>query len=261
MATPPETLTLKGTIRDFKSYVPPTATSAASGHIDFENVNRMEKGIVKVQLGADKKPEYAGGNNPPGEKTTQGKEPFDQWYRDVPGVNQTIPYDITLKLDPATQIYTFDSRDPALGLNNDGLGGFFPIDGQGFGNENRVHNYSFTYEIHTHFTFQGYESFTFTGDDDLWVFIDNRLVIDLGGVHSAQKATVDLKGKKIIYHPDNNPYPGELPLNLELQVGATYDLDIFFAERHTRRSIFRIDTSLVLESVEIAPPTGSNSSQ
>ena len=254
----PDKLTLKGTIRDFKSYVTPTGEINPGGHIDFENVNLSEKGIVKADLGSDKKPVYAGGNNTPEQKTTHGKETFDQWYRDVLEVNQSIPYEITLDFDPTSRVYTFDSKDQTKGRNQDGLGGFFPIDSQGFGNEGRVHNYSFTYELHTQFTYQGYESFTYTGDDDLWVFIDNKLVIDLGGVHSAQKATVDLKAKKVIYYKEDLvTVDQELPLALDLTEQVKYDLDIFFAERHTHRSVFRIDTSLLLVPVPLATITAS----
>jgi len=44
---------------------------------------------------------------------------------------------------------------------------FFPIDNQLFGNEGDPHNYHFTAEVVTSFRYQGGETFTFTGDDDV----------------------------------------------------------------------------------------------
>lgn len=197
------TFDLTGTVRDFHST-----------HPDFENYNGSDPGIVESTLGIDGKPVYAGQLGNP---STSGQVNFDQWYRDVPGVNLSSPLTITLdnsgNVDP--NVYTYSNNS------------FFPIDGQQFGDEGNPHNFHFTYEIHSEFTYQGGEDFTFAGDDDLWVFIDKQLVIDLGGVHFTQTASVDLD-------------------TLGLIVGNTYDFDLFFAERHTFFSTFRIDTSLAL---------------
>jgi fibro-slime domain-containing protein len=62
------------------------------------------------------------------------------------------------------------------------------------------------------------------------VFINGKLVIDLGGVHGAESATVLLD-------------------SLGLTRGSTYPLDLFFAERHVTGSHFRVDTSLRLRAI------------
>ncbi len=106
---------------------------------------------------------------------------------------------------------------------------FFPIDGQGFGDEGNIHKYHFTLEMRTQFTYKGGEVFTFTGDDDLFTFVNGVLAIDLGGVHGAMSSTIDLDARA-----------GELGI----VKGNKYTLDFFFAERYTSESNFRIDTTI-----------------
>jgi fibro-slime domain-containing protein len=114
---------------------------------------------------------------------------------------------------------------------------YFPLDGQGWndqarGYDRQQHNFGFTTEIHTSFTYNGGETFTFQGDDDVFVYINKHLAIDLGGIHEQQTKTVNLD---------------EQASALEISTGNTYDLAVFNAERNPTQSNFRIDTTMVFE--------------
>lgn len=162
---------------------------------------------------------------------------FAQWYTDVPGVNQRFEVPLALERVPGTDRYYFDSdvHEPYASQ-----GGFFPLDGRGFGNyAGWSHNFHFTTVIETEFTYNPVDRpvFLFTGDDDVWVFIGDRLVIDLGGVHGRSEQFLDLS-------------------RLEwLEPGAVYPLRIFHAERRTSESNFRMETTLRLRPIEVQAPT------
>ncbi len=195
---------LQATIRDFRI-----------DHPDFEDfVSDLGlKGLVQAQLGADTKPVYAAAGPT---AQTAGPGPFSQWYNNTPDINISFAIDIPLT-EVMPGLFSYESN------------AFFPIDNQGWGNEGNPNNFHFTTEIHTAFNYKGGEVFTFIGDDDLWLFINGTLAIDLGGVHPQLEASVDLDAQAA---------------KLGLQVGGMYSMDIFHAERHTDKSNFRIDTSI-----------------
>ena len=178
-------LQLTGTIRDFKR------GDQSGGHPDFQTAGSQNKfghvlNLVTMDLNSEGKPVY-NPTRPSSKDTMQSATKFNQWYKDDPAVNASAPLTLTL--------------DNGLGATKGGVysystNKFFPIDGQFFGNQNckdasgKSRNFHFTFELHTNFTYKPGQKFTFIGDDDVWVYVNKKRVIDLGGVHSAVTGTV-----------------------------------------------------------------------
>ncbi|MCS6799311.1 MAG: fibro-slime domain-containing protein [Myxococcota bacterium] len=200
-------IVLTGTIRDFNA-----------SHPDFQDALGAERGLVREMLDAEGKPELTPGPH----RTVSSPESFRQWYRDVPGVNASMPFGIPLRPSESPGVFTFDAPD------------YFPIDGMllaetHIDHAGRPRNFHFTTELRGRMQYRGGETFRFRGDDDVWVFVGGRLVMDLGGVHGPLEATVSFD--------DIAPTVG-------LERGRDYEIAFFHAERHTRQSSFRIDTTL-----------------
>jgi fibro-slime domain-containing protein len=219
-------------------------------------VGGQRRGIPTVTLAADKEPAFNTTQGCVGDATT-----FAQWYHDVPSVNRVILGNY-LRLRNISGSYVFDSsadpayNDPTINCGNatptttcNSLSGFYPLNGKGFGNyASTGRNYHFTSEVRYPFTYAGGEVLSFTGDDDVFVYIGGKKVVDLGGIHAAEPGSVTLGAA-------TNTVPASSPIGLV--VGNTYEISVFQAERNTTGSNYKLTLqgfTRKISSCTVPPP-------
>ena len=199
-------------------------------------------GMVEPILGANGVPKRNSSNFP---ADCHGTDWLDYWFlpleiaEDASGKKYTNSTCRNLDLELDKEGYWFgqkNSQSPERGL-------FFLDDFQYLDEAQTVpnifydrlngsggyHNFGFTMKFQAKFEYVRGQKFEFKGDDDVWVFINNRLVVDIGGQHAEVSGAVDLD-------------------TLGLVEGQEYPFHIFYVERHTSSSNFMMRTSMDLHT-------------
>jgi fibro-slime domain-containing protein len=224
-----------------RDMIPQTATiTDPPPHPNFEvpqPSGRVVTGIVQPLLGPDRKPVYNDAVDTTRSMTTNATD-FDSWYHD--SAYSKVVFDTITLINQGNGTYVFDNS----GRYSGGAWqtpAFFPLDDRGWATppdgpeipflgtcdqDRAQHNFSFTSEVRYWFEYRGGESLTFIGDDDVWVFLNGQLVVDLGGVHVAETGTILLNSATAQQY--------------NLTVGKTYDIIIFQAERRVSRSSYKL---------------------
>lgn len=261
-AAPPAELVLKAKVRDFVEANPTvspshphflgtkpfTVCSAQQLGVDIAAAaidTTDDPGDTSVFQGDNRGPRLLSPLDPRAALCYEQPSRFSDWYNDRPvgDVNRPFLIDLRFVRDTATGVYEYaddtffplDQGEPFRALGPNGtFGNLLPA-------PNNNHDFGFTLEFHARFTyFKGRNQvFKFRGDDDVWVFVNGKKAIELGGIHPSQDASFNLDS---------------IAATHGLKDSLVYPLDFFFAERHTTTSMLRISTTLELEPVT-SPPT------
>ncbi len=162
---------------------------------------------------------------------------FRMWYRDESDINSKVSTKLTLNKVSGSK-YVFDSANAPYS------GYFSPINGQGlkdsFGPNGK--NGNFTTEISTTFQYKGGETLNFAGDDDVWVFINGKLFLDIGGMHAKVEGQNSLSNTKVSSPDAKNG--GTIQRVYDSRYGlyekGIYELKVFHAERASSGADFKL---------------------
>lgn len=251
-ADPPSTVSLQGVFRDFRA-----AHINKGGHPDFESTLPNGRGvyacIAKDTLTAIGDPEL----NCTGHKVTTcakdkngrgiiGAKPylaadagdtacvmsstndgavtsatsFSQWYNETPAAMGS--YLVGITLTKQGNMWGFDAEPRKEFDKTSGSGA------------NKNYGYTFELEVDFYYDASRNDTIECAADDALWVYIDGKLVIDLGGAHDKMEQVFEV-----------NRMTG-------LEDGKKYQMKVFFAERQKQDSWLKFQTSLTPSAVH--PP-------
>lgn len=153
--------------------------------------------------------------------------------------------------------------------------GFFPLNNPASHTDGNAYNFgfgmrlAFDFYLPEHRVLQDKEGknkpviFTFSGDDDLWVFLDGKLVLDVGGDHGKVTGTINFtdetsfvsRVKKSQGDPDVTEGPQTTSFHLEGDENQKHTLVLFYMERGMWESNLKLQFNMAPERMEQTEPS------
>lgn len=203
----------------------------------------IEQGLVEYELNNDFLPVGVAGKLTP----NRGLGDIARWFDEIEGKSRSYAglLKMSYQSDGAEFLFVKDE--------------FYPLDEVEFSKDDFVnqdgHNHLFTMSFAAPFKalLSGEESFEITADDDTFVFVGNKLVVDMGGVHGATTGRFEIHENGEIYvavEAEEMAFSG-----VKLNKNDDSIVRIFHADRDSADSTLKVkftEMNLVTENVQVA---------
>ena len=192
------------------------------GYINYA----VEPGMVNVKLGVDYLPVAEGGILTANKGVKD--EGFKRWFSAVDGKSKNIPSVLNLTYSEIGSTFDYENEK------------FYPVDGLGFKDvDEDGHNHLFTLSLGIPFRVlkSDEQLFEITADDDTWVYVDNKLVLDMGGIHEPVRGALRIA--------ENGEVETSVGDEVFAYSGTTIAGDsaiirVFHADRDSKESVFKM---------------------
>lgn len=167
-------------IYDGDPSVNPVFFTSSKAH-EFSDCADVYTGIVEKSLGADGKPVFSGSEN--ARKCFGSEENFKTLFNYAKDVSEEQCSEVSFSRSAEVPqwSFSFDSIQQEISAKT---------------------SQQFCYESHAYFVYNEDQKLTISGDGDIWVFINNRLAVDLGGAHLAVPGYLALEDLNTTYGKD-----------------------------------------------------------
>ena len=198
----------------------------------------MEKGIVDGELDSSYLPVVVGGEAVVNRGLDSG---FSRWFSQVDGQSKSYGSTLGLVYDANTASFKYTSNEfyPLNGLTMKATEGEWNPKTEIVNDDGNNHLFTLNLGVPIQVLANGSEKFEIMADDDTWVFVNNKLVIDMGGLHDAASAEFEIHSDGEVYSAvgsDDFAYSG---VKLEEKEPAV--IRVFHADRDSGTgSVFKI---------------------
>ncbi|MBQ2695589.1 hypothetical protein IJG04_03075, partial [Candidatus Saccharibacteria bacterium] len=199
---------------------------ASCGYYNSE----LEQGMTEYELDSDYLPVAIGGDLLPNRGVSGDN--FGRWFNAVDG--KSVQYASTLTLGyEASEARFFYENDNFYPLN-----GLAVVPSEGVNNDGKNHLFTVNLAVPFRVLADGNEEFEITADDDTWVFVGTKLVLDMGGVHDAMTGRFMINENREVYAGVGEESLAYSGVNVSEDSAI---VRIFHADRNSSESVFKVN--------------------
>ena len=197
----------------------------------------IETGMTEPTLDENYLPIARGGNLLPDRGM---KNDFGRWFNTVDGKSKNYASTIDLRYDGTTASFSYENDD------------FYPltkivVPDESVNSDGKNHLFTFNLGVPFEVMGEGKEAFSISADDDTWVYVNDKIVLDMGGIHGVTSGRFKIQDNGEVYTAvadEALAYSG-----VKLNKGEAAVVRIFHADRDSAESAIRMSFSNMLLNV------------